>query len=312
MTLQRDAGRRPAISASRRTDVPAFYAAWFMNRVRAGFCMARTPFGVTHRVELAPDRVAGFVFWTRDAAPLLPHLPELDDRGYAYYFLYTLTGYPRSLEPRAPPVESAVATMAALAGRIGPDRVVWRYDPLLLDRELDERFHLENFRRIARRLEGVSRRAIVSVIDRYRRFGRNLGVRADAIRYDVESYRTLLDGLAAVADAAGMRMQTCAEPGSAGEVRYRPGGCVEHTLLRGGGEPPSLDRAGPDSPVSPRGRRLRPHCLCEAGVDLGVNDTCGFGCAYCYATRDPARALEACRRHDPGWNSLVGDLAARR
>ena len=124
------------VSVSRRTDIPAFYADWFMNRVRAGFACVRNPFNAKQvkTVSLAPSQVACLVFWTRDPRPLLPHLDELDGRGLRYYFHVTLTGLPRHWEPASPPSAGIVAALHALARRIGPARSLWRFDPLLLAR----------------------------------------------------------------------------------------------------------------------------------------------------------------------------------
>jgi hypothetical protein len=89
------------ISASRRTDIPAFYAEWFMNRIREGYLCVRNPFNAhqVRRVDLSPESVEAIVFWTKDLRPMTIHLDELDERGYRYYFQFTLTGYPEVLEP---------------------------------------------------------------------------------------------------------------------------------------------------------------------------------------------------------------------
>lgn len=122
----------PVISASRRTDIPALYAQWFMNRVRAGFCHWMNPFSdQVYRVSLAPQDCIAIVFWTRNPKPLIPHLPELDERTYTYYFLYTLLGYPRIIDTRAPELATAIQTFQRLSDLISPKRVFWRYDPIL-------------------------------------------------------------------------------------------------------------------------------------------------------------------------------------
>jgi hypothetical protein len=120
------------ISASRRTDIPAFYAPWFMNRVRAGFCVVRNPFNPQQstRVSLVPQDVDLIVFWTRNPKPLLPYLKELDSRGYRYYFLFTLLDYPSWLELSTPAVENSLECFKQLSELIGPQKVIWRYDPI--------------------------------------------------------------------------------------------------------------------------------------------------------------------------------------
>ncbi len=122
------------VSASRRTDIPAFYSEWLMQRIRHGFCTYPNPFrsGQIHRVSLLPEDVAGFVFWTRHATPLLPHLNALDNAGFAYYFLYSILGYPHTLEPHSPSLDAATKAFCELASRLGSQRIIWRYDPVIL------------------------------------------------------------------------------------------------------------------------------------------------------------------------------------
>ena len=122
------------ISASRRTDIPAFYADWFMNRLEAGFVLTRNPFNSRQirRVELRPDAVEAIVFWTRNPTRLLPYLDRIDALGYRYYFQFTLTGYPRALERATPALPRAIRVFRHLSERLGPKRVIWRFDPILL------------------------------------------------------------------------------------------------------------------------------------------------------------------------------------
>lgn len=155
------------ISASRRTDIPAFYAEWFMNRVRAGYCVYPNPLYPTksYRVSLLPNDVLGIVFWTRHPAPLIPSLDSLNKAGFTYYFQYTITGYPRSIELRTPPIDVATKTFIELSRQIGPERVIWRYDPIILNRDLGKDWHRDNFSRIADAVGGATMRVVVSVID---------------------------------------------------------------------------------------------------------------------------------------------------
>lgn len=123
------------ISASRRTDIPAFYSEWFMNRIRAGYCTMVNPYN--HKqvsyVSLCPEDVDVIVFWAKNPLPLMPQLQELDDRGLRYYFQYTLTGYQESMEPNLPRIDKEIDTFKKLANLIGPAKVIWRYDPVVLE-----------------------------------------------------------------------------------------------------------------------------------------------------------------------------------
>jgi hypothetical protein len=286
------------ISVSRRTDIPAFYADWFIRRIRAGGCTYPHPFrrGTVCTVDLRPEAVAGIVFWTRHARPLLRHLDELDQRGFAYYVLYTLTGYPRRLERRSPARREAVRTIRELSDRVGRERVTWRYDPVLLDAELTPEWHARQFSGLARELAGHVDGVIVSVADPYRKTLAALrasGAAADTT-FDVAGYTDTLVALAGIAAESGLPMQSCAE--AAFVPGIEPGGCVDAArLARVGGRRASCAL-----------HRLREGCLCTVSTDIGANDTCAFGCRYCYATAHHDKAREAVRAHRPEWTSIVG------
>ena len=138
------------ISASRRTDIPAFYAEWFANRVREGFVCVRNPMNAhqVSRVSLDPALVDCIVFWTKNPAPMLEHLDAF--AAYPYYFQATLTGYGRDVEGNLPDKhEVLLPAMKELAHRIGPERVVWRYDPILFNEKYTPQYHLRAVREIA-------------------------------------------------------------------------------------------------------------------------------------------------------------------
>jgi hypothetical protein len=275
------------VSASRRTDIPAFYAEWFMQRVKKGFCTYPNPFRTNqiHRVSLLPEDVAGFVFWTRHAAPMHPHLQTLDRAGFAYYFLYSILGYPRTLEPRSPSTAIATKTFCELASRLGNERVIWRYDPVILTAELTPDWHRQNFRTIADKLYGKTTRVIVSIVDPYRKTQTRIGKQDDGqVRYDIPAYCELLAELAELAAERDMQMQSCAEP-ELTVPGVQQAACVDAELL---------ERLS-GRKISHAHHRQRPGCLCHRSVDIGINNTCGFGCAYCYATQNHTRAQEAAR-----------------
>jgi len=289
------------VSASRRTDIPAFYAEWFMNRVRAGFVLVRNPFNArqVRRVELTPAAVSAIVFWTRNAGPLLPHLPELESRGLPCVFQYTITGYPRELEPAAPPTHAALAALAALSARIGPQRVLWRYDPLLLCDLVDEGAHLRSFGELAAALAGKTAQVTISFVEMYRKSVRNLA-RAPGLGVvdrDPVRLRALAARLAEIAKANGIAMRSCACGEDLSAVGIAPGACVDGELL--------AQLFGAAAPVG-RDKGQRPSCRCAKSADIGQYDTCVHGCAYCYATSDALRAAANRAAHDPQSPLLTG------
>ena len=281
------------VSASYRTDIPAFYAAWFRRRLKAGFCRVANPYGGSpYEVPLAPGTVDGFVLWTRNLRPLLPDLDAV--RLVAPFTVqFTLTGYPRSLETSVINQAEAVEQLCELRRRFGPRVAVWRYDPIVFTAELDAAAHLAAFAALARALNGAVDEVVLSVMHPYRKTRRNLDRAAARHAFmwrdpPAEEKRNLLQRLAAVAREEGMAPTLCSQrelltPALA-EAR-----CIDAERL--------ADVA--QCPVAARESGNRPGCRCALSRDIGAYDTCPHGCVYCYAVADRDRAVVNFRHHDP-------------
>ena len=221
------------ISASRRTDIPAFYSEWFMGRIKAGWCDSVNPFNIHQRkrIDLSPDNIACIVFWTRFSGPLKKHLPILDGSGYRYYFLYTLVDYDRELEPKAPPLRKKLSDFTDLSEIIGPERVVWRYDPIIISKKYTLEKHLQTFDYIASSLAGATRRVIISFVDRYRR-GKNRPENQGFVHAaELPGFTAFLLNLVRIASNAGMEIQSCAEPADFTKGILTPGKCIDDQLI---------------------------------------------------------------------------------
>jgi|CZCA01.1.fsa_nt_gi hypothetical protein len=307
-------GQGLIISASRRTDIPAFYSEWFMNRISAGFCLVPNPLRPTQvsRVSLVQDEVDAIVFWSRDPRPLIPYLGELDTMGYRHIFQFTINGYPGLLEPGSPKLETAVAAFTRLADRIGPLRVVWRYDPIILSDITPPEYHVQRFAEIAEALEGSTMRVVVSLLDFYRKTKRRLRAleqdgRIALWKMEASGTPGQLDGgvltmLARMAETArnrGMEITSCAEPYDLSACGIAHGACIDADMLRGA---LGIEVGGTKDPGQ------RSECRCAASRDIGVYDTCRHGCVYCYATdgTGPGKA------HDPCAPALTGMGACTR
>ena len=138
------------LSVSRRTDIPAFYMPWFMNRLREGYVMVRNPMNYhqVSRVSLSPEVIDCIVFWTKNTMPLTPHLGEIALQ-YPFYIQYTLNPYGRDLEPGLPPLAQRLASACAIAEQFGSKHVVWRYDPIMLTEQYTADWHIEQFAAMA-------------------------------------------------------------------------------------------------------------------------------------------------------------------
>lgn len=294
------------ISASRRTDIPAFYAPWFMNRVRAGFVNTPNPFNPqsVSRFSLRPEDVDAFVFWSRFPKPLLPHLPELEAAGYGFVFIITLTALPRDLEPRRPRVNAVLRLFHHLAERIGPERVLWRYDPVFISPKTNHDFHVRTFTRLAKALEGAVNCCKISLMRVFRKTRSRLApLFAEGFRpitaeeANLCVITPLIRDLADIARAHGVGLESCAE-----ELDLRSAGVARGACI----DPQRLRRALRVHIAPARDKSQRPFCRCALSRDIGMYESCRFGCSYCYATGSFARAREHHRMHRPEGESLFG------
>jgi hypothetical protein len=282
------------VSASYRTDIPAFHAAWFLARLEAGFTEVRNPYGgAPYRVSLRPPEAAGFVFWTRNIKPLIPDLGEVGARA-PFMVQFTITGYPRALEPHVIDTGAAVAQVRALRDKWGPRAVVWRYDPILVTSVTQVEAHRSSFGKLAAALQGCVDEVAVSFADLYRKSARNLAAAARRHGFtwrdpDPEEKRALITQLAAIAAERRMRLTLCTEPELA-DAGAEPARCIDAERLS--------EIAG--RPLRAREKGNRPGCLCAESRDIGAYDTCAQGCAYCYAVESHERAAKRIKALDPG------------
>jgi len=294
------------ISASRRTDIPACYSDWFLRRIAEGFVFVRNPMNVhqVRRVDLTLQAVDGFVLWTKNPAPMLDKLDALQN--YAYCFQFTLNAYRPDAEPGLPPLEQRIGAFQELSRRIGKERVIWRYDPILLSPKYDMQFHTEQFERLARSLAGYTESCTISFLDFYPKIAaamRQLAV----VEPLPEQKRELAARLAEAALKYGMRTDACAEEMDFSDVGVTRARCVDDERL---------SRIAGHSIKAGKDKNQRPACGCAASVDIGSYDTCPHGCRYCYANRnqiavhrnmhlyDIASPL-LCGRLDPGQDILI-------
>ncbi len=282
------------VSASYRSDIPAFYAEWFARRRAAGYCRVANPYGgAPYRVPLAGPEVEGFVFWTRNAAPFLPVLDSLAAEGLPFVVQYTVTGYPRALEPAVPPAERGVDLIRALAERYGRRSVVWRYDPVLITSLTDAAWHQETFRRLAANLAGACDEVVLSFAQIYAKTRANTerAARAQGFSWEdpePEAKCALLAGLAEIARASEIEPSLCAQPELTG-AGIRPARCIDAERLS----------AVAGRAITVRRKGNRPGCHCTESRDIGAYDSCPHGCVYCYAVRRQGLAKACYRAQDP-------------
>ena len=291
----------PIISASRRTDIPAWYPDWFMDKIERGYCHVSNPFnGKVERVSLKLEDVDGIVFWSRDYRPMIKNLPRLSEMGYSFYFQFTIVGYPETFDPGSPSIAVSAKTAHRLREKFGPRCVVWRYDPIILTSVTDERWHLDNFRGLCRELEGATDMCVISFIDYYRKLDRNFfpALAQNGIDFFDPGWDRLgeiASELAEVAGDYGIGVTSCCEP-QLGTGAVQPGSCVDTERL---GFMSGADLSGIKK------NPTRKECRCFSSKDIGAYDTCPAGCAYCYANHSRERSAHRMKEIKPASLALT-------
>ena len=324
------------VSASRSTDIPAFYAKWFFNRLKNGYCVWYNPFNQKPSyVSFRNCKVV--VFWTKNPKPILPYLHELDERGIHYYFQVTLNDYVlEGLEPNVPSVDERVATFRELSERIGRERVVWRFDPLIVTQELTPRELLKRIWSVGNKLFGLTDKLVFSFIDvaAYRKVQANLVKETKVFtRENVLSAemtpgqrREIVEGLLKIQAAWrekgwDVALATCGEEASFPGIEHNR--CIDGELMeRVFGEDRQLvhylrtgklvepDLFGGFPPLPTEGKNLkdkgqRAACGCMVSKDIGMYNTCRHFCVYCYANTSRECVLRNASRHQDESESLI-------
>jgi Domain of unknown function (DUF1848) len=288
------------ISASYKTDIPTFYGEWFKNRLEAGFCKMVNPYNQqVYKVELTPESVDGFVFWTKNIGPFLKHLPEVHEKGYAFIVQHTINGYPRELEFRVINYSHTIEHMKKLSGEYGPNVAVWRYDPVIISSLTPLEWHRRNFEKLASALEGTTDEVVVSFAQIYKKTKRNMDWAAKEFGFNWDEHETMSDEdvkglvteLVQIAKSYGMQLKICSQkayliPGIIEEAR-----CVDADRLE------MISNKLIKGKSKQKGNRKE--CGCFASKDIGEYDTCPHGCVYCYAVQNRDLALQRYKAHNP-------------
>lgn len=263
------------VSASRRTDIPAFYADWFYKRWEEGFAYSVNPFNPKQRkkVTLDAEELDGIVFWTRDAGPIIDRLDRLDP--VAYYFNITLTPYGEDVEKVFSDKAGTMESIKGIHDKAGPGRVVWRYDPVFFNGRYDMGFHKKSFSLFAGALEGLVETCIISFVDEYA-FAAKRMKKAGIGPVDVETMCSAASFFREEALSHGITVKSCAEKTLGELMEIEAASCIDIDLL---------SRISGKKIKYEKDPNQRDACGCATSVDIGTYDTCPGGCAYCYASR---------------------------
>lgn len=288
------------LSASRRTDIPNYYSEWFLNRIKAGYLYVRNPMNPHQisKINLSPEVVDCIVFWTKNPQPLLSGLEELN--AYPFYFQFTLTGYGTDIECNLPHKRNHVISIFQnLSRKIGAQKVIWRYDPILFTDKYTPEYHLKAFAEIAQKLRGYTTKCVISFVDTYAKNQKSM----NAIRACFLTESELAPFVKKLAQIAGdnhIKVTTCAEKIDLSAYGIEHNCCIDKALIE--------QIIGCKIDIR-RDKNQREECGCVESIDVGVYNTCKNGCRYCYANHSPESVEKNCRLYDANAPILCGQIA---
>lgn len=326
------------ISASRSTDIPAFYSKWFFNRLAKGYCAWYNPFN-QKKMYISFDHCKVVVFWTKNPKPIIPYLHELDERGIHYYFQVTLNDYVKEgFEPCVSSVEERVETFKQLSRIVGADRVIWRFDPLIITQSLTPRMLLTKIWHIGNMLKGYTNKLVFSFVDvkAYRKVQSNLVKETPFFsKNDVETAelnenqrQEVIDGLVKIRQAWkdqgwDVALATCAEAFDYDSYGIEHNRCIDGELMERifgddkelvyylhTGKLPEPNLFGevtplPDKSVNLKDKGQRKVCGCMVSKDIGMYNTCRHLCVYCYANTSKELVIKNASKHNVENESII-------
>lgn len=284
------------IQTGMRTDIPAFYSQWFLNRIKEGFVLVRNPYNKSQvtRYSLSPEVVDLIAFCTKNPAPMLPYMDVLQP--YGQYWFVTITPYGKDIEPNVPDKEIVIGDFIRLSSMVGVDSVGWRYDPIFVDEKHSIEWHIAEFEQMAKKLSGYTNTCVISFLDIYKKVERNF---PEAREVSSKDRIILGKALIEIASKYGMIIRPCAEGNDLAAYGADCSGCMTVS---------TFEKALRERLEVPKRKTNQRNgaCACLLGVDIGAYDTCGHLCKYCYANTDAELVKKNLLLHDPASAFLLG------
>ncbi len=285
------------ISASRRTDIPAFYPEWFINRLKHEEVYVRNPYGgQVYRVSLRADDIHSIVFWSKNFSPLISRIGEIERISKNLFFHFTISGIPEEIEQNTPEYKEALRDFICLSKRYSPDRIVWRFDPVCITDRLPFDYYEEMFSMCAEKLKGSCVKCYISFVQKYKKALRNFENYSThtLVDIDMELQKEYAGRLGRIAEKNGIKLYACCNDYLLSDSVYK-GSCINSRELTG-----LFNDYSVSSPPAP----TRKECACTKSIDIGSYDTCPHGCLYCYANADKLKAKTAYEKMEMNWNGL--------
>ncbi|MDF2845863.1 MAG: hypothetical protein K0R00_4289 [Herbinix sp.] len=282
------------INTGCRTDIPAYFSEWFFKRIKDGYVYARNPYyqNQVMKYKLTPDVVDCLAFCTKNPAPMLPRIHELD--AFGQFWFVTITPYGKEIELFVPPKEKVMEDFKKLSVVIGVEKIGWRYDPIFITSKYTLNNHIENFEKMAATLSGYTHDCVISFIDLYEKTKRNF----HGVKEMTKEERCIIGKeFVRIGKKYEIQIKTCVEGSELSKYGVDCSGCMTK---------PVIERAIGNSLKVHQKKSTRDGCNCLLGNDIGVYNTCGHGCVYCYANYNQKTVKDNIKRHNPKSPFLIG------
>jgi DNA repair photolyase len=287
------------ISVSRRTDIPSFYSEWFFNRIKEKSVYARNPMNIHQisNIKLDPEVVDCIVFWTKNPKPMLDKLKLLKD--YFYYFQFTLNPYEQEIETKLPSKDEVIDVFKKLSDKIGPEKIIWRYDPILLNNKYGITYHIDNFKNLADTLKGYTEKIIFSFIDFYKKIKKNIKP-VNINETTIEEKGIIAEEFSQIAKENNLSIDTCAEGIDFSKYGILHARCIDDRLIA---------KITGYNFIVEKDKNQRFECGCVKSIDIGDYNSCANGCIYCYANYSRNFVEKNMKKHYCLSPLLIGDVS---
>lgn len=282
------------INTGCRTDIPAFYSKWLMNRIREGYVLVRNPYYKSQvtKYSLSPNVVDCLAFCTKNPEPMLQYLDELDI--YKQYWFVTITPYGKDIEPKVPDKKRVIESFKKLSEHIGINSIGWRYDPIFIGNGFDVKKHIESFEKMAKELKGYTNNCTISFLDLYEKVKRNApDIRPPTKEEQIE----IAKAFSKIGKLNNMTIHSCCEKTYLSEYGLKCNGCMSQEII---------EKSINSSLNPPNRKNLREDCNCLMGNDIGAYNTCGHLCKYCYANANKGLVTQNIKKHNEKSPFLIG------
>ena len=291
------------LSVSRRTDIPAFYSEWFINRLKEKFVYVRNPMNTKQisKIPLTPQNVDCIVFWTKDAKNIIPYLDQINDIGYKYYFHFTITPYGKEIENNVRDKKEIIKTFQKLSNKIGKEKVILRYDPIFVQEngKYSIEYHIKAFEKLVKELSDYTNKIIISFIDGYRKVNNNMKEIKIKELLEKDIYY-IAKYFSNITKNFSLQLETCAEEIDLKDLGIEHAKCIDGDLIEKIVGYNIFNKNIRDN------NRL--YCGCMKCIDIGQYDSCIHNCLYCYANINKKKAFENYQTHNPKSPILFGSF----